>query len=360
MLFLKINMSDNLLKRKFNLYSALSQELTASLSLNTILKKAIRIATELLDAEIGSILLLEPSKNTLKIVASKGLSSKIVKSTSIKLGERISGYVASTKKPLLMKDITKSKFKPANLERYYTHSLISCPLKIKRKVIGVININNKKDKKSFTEFDLNILEGVSSQIAVAIDNARQFEEMQNTYKEVLESLILTIDARDHYTKIHSEKVAYFGERLARKLGLSNSKVNIIKEACYLHDIGKIGIPDSILNKPSKLTSAEFAVMMQHSIIGFNILYPLKFLGEVPWIVRANHERWDGKGYPDGLKETRIPLGARILAICDAYITMRDRRPYKKELTHQQAIKEIEKNSGTQFDPYIAKVFISMF
>ncbi len=350
----------NTFTHKLKLLSEFSQKIN-TISFKKTLKEAVNVATELLDAQIGSLLLFDEKTKTLKIAYAKGLPYRIRKQTSLKIGERISGYVFKTKRPLLIKNIEREKkFKKIGSERYFTASLISCPLKIDRKVIGVININNKKNKKPFNELDLEILVGISSQIAQSIDRAKQFEKLQNTYRQILECLINAIDARDHYTRLHSERVAFYGEKFAKELKLPKKEVEVIKEACFLHDIGKIGIPDTILNKTEKLKREEFEIMKQHSVIGYNILKPLEFLGKIPEIVRANHERWDGKGYPDGLKGEEIPFGARILCICDAFVTMIDKRGYKRAFTYKEAFRELERNKGKQFDPDLVDAFLRIF
>ncbi len=350
----------NILAYKLRLFSEFSQKI-AAFSFKKTIKEAVNLATELLEAEIASLLLFDEKTKTLKIAYAKGLPYRIVKRTSLKVGERISGYVFKTREPLFIKDIDKEeKFEKVGSERYFTASLISCPLKIDRKVIGVININNKRNRRPFNKLDLEILAGISSQIAQSIDRAKKFEKLQNTYRQTLNSLINAIDARDHYTRLHSERVAFYGEKFAKELNLSKRNIEVIKEACFLHDIGKIGIPDVILNKNEKLSTEEFEVMKQHSIIGYNILKPLEFLGKIPEIVKANHERWDGRGYPDGLKGEKIPLGARILCICDAFVTMIDKRGYKRAFTYKEAFRELRRNKGKQFDPTLVGIFLKIF
>ena len=187
---------------------------------------------------------------------------------------------------------------------------------------------------------------------------RLYEDLRSTYMRTIKVLAQTIDARDHYTHSHSQNVARFAVIIATELALSAKEIENIREACELHDLGKIGIMDTILTKPSALTSQEWAQMRRHPEIGAQILEPLTFLGEVTELVREHHEHYDGSGYPDGRKGEDIPLGARIIHLADAYETMRSARSYRKDpLLKEDAIAEIKKNSGTQFDPKLVEVFL---
>lgn len=185
-----------------------------------------------------------------------------------------------------------------------------------------------------------------------------YEDLRETYMRTIKALAHAIDARDHYTYSHSDNVTRYSEIIARQLNTDIAYIDDIKDACQLHDLGKIGVHDSVLTKPGSLTQEEFDEIKLHSVKGAQILEPLKFLENVINIVKHHHERWDGKGYPDGLKGESIPLGARIMAVADSYDAMVSARPYRKVgLTQQEAIEEIKKNSGAQFDPKIVDAFL---
>ena len=154
-------------------------------------------------------------------------------------------------------------------------------------------------------------------------------------------------------------MTHYAELLTKEMGLQEEEREIIRDACLLHDIGKIGISENILRKPAKLSNCEWEIMKSHPVMGEEILKPLPTLKPVLPLIRHHHERWDGKGYPDGLKGEEIPLGARIIAICDAFDAMTSLRPYRKPLSKEKALKEIEKNSGTQFDPKLVEIFLKI-
>lgn len=190
--------------------------------------------------------------------------------------------------------------------------------------------------------------------------SRLYEDLRETYMRTIKALAQAIDARDHYTYSHSDNVTRYAELIARSMGVEMPYVQDIKDACQLHDLGKIGIQDSVLGKPSALTQDEFNEIKQHAQKGATILEPLKFLDNVIDIVKHHHERWDGKGYPDMLKGEQIPLGARIMAVADSYDAMVSARPYRKVgLSVNEAMEEVRKNSGVQFDPKVVEAFLKV-
>lgn len=189
---------------------------------------------------------------------------------------------------------------------------------------------------------------------------RLYEDLRSTYMRTIKALAQAIDARDHYTHSHSENVARYAVTLSEELGLSAKEIEMIREACELHDLGKIGIEDSILSKPSSLTPEEWEQVKRHPITGAHILEPLTFLNDVVDLVRQHHEHFDGTGYPEGRKGEDILLGARIIHIADAYESMRSARSYRKiPLTKEEAVMEIKNNAGTQFDPALAEAFLKI-
>ncbi|MCE5284602.1 MAG: HD-GYP domain-containing protein [Pelosinus sp.] len=177
--------------------------------------------------------------------------------------------------------------------------------------------------------------------------------------EMVNALTTALDAKSHYTSGHSERVAEFSVLLAQGLGLSFPEQQRIHIGAHLHDIGKIGIPDAVLNKAGRLTEQEFAEIRQHPVIGAKIVGQVKVLHGVVDIVRFHHERFDGKGYPEGLIGSGIPLGARIVAVADAFDAMISSRPYRTAYTFEKALAEIKLGRGSQFDPVIADVLLDM-
>jgi len=183
-----------------------------------------------------------------------------------------------------------------------------------------------------------------------IENA--YEKLHRTYRDTIATLSRAVDARDPYTSGHSERVASIAKKIAKKMGIPKKEFEQIELAAQFHDIGKIGVPDSILLKPGKLTDIEFNAIKDHPVIGTNILNNIEFLNESLPIILHHHETYDGRGYPNGISGAEIPLGSRIISIADTYDAMTSDRPYRKALSHEEAIREILKCRGTQFDSEI--------
>jgi putative two-component system response regulator len=190
--------------------------------------------------------------------------------------------------------------------------------------------------------------------------SRLYEDLRSTYLRTIRVLAQAIDARDHYTHSHSENVARYAIEIASFMKLPAKDIEVVRQACELHDLGKIGIGDNVLLKSSGLTEEEWEQVRKHPVIGAQILEPLTFLNGVVELVRQHHEHFDGSGYPDGRKGNDILLGARIIHIADAYEAMRSARSYrKKPFFKEEAVLEIKRNSGTQFDPKIVDVFLKV-
>ncbi|MBI2871240.1 MAG: HD domain-containing protein [Candidatus Omnitrophica bacterium] len=335
----------------------MSHEITGTLDLNVVLKRICDETLLILNAEICSILMLDHAKSALRIMMAQGLEASIVAHTEIPVGRDISGWVAKHRQPLLVTDVERDpRFERRNREKYYTHSLLSSPLICKDTLLGVINVNNKRSRKPFTEGDLDVLNGIASLAAIALHNAKLHEDLQKVYLEVMNAFTSALWAKDPYTKEHSERVSHISTCIAREMGLWEPQLEIIRQACHLHDIGKIGIRDAVLNKPAKLTADEWKEMKLHPLIGAKIIRPLSFLSEVADIVEQEHERWDGHGYPFGLKGEQIHVGARVVSIADAYDAITTDRPYHKAQEHEWAVSELNRCSGTQFDPKAIQAF----
>jgi putative nucleotidyltransferase with HDIG domain len=322
------------IRKKIKELSALREigkEISSSLSLEKVLNTIIDRALDLLNAQGGFIMLLDHEGKELSIAVARGLSEEAVKQIRIKPEEHIS-------------------------EPHYTHSSLSAPLKIKDRVIGVININGHKGK-GYTPRYLEILKELADQAAIAIDNARVHEELQKVALNTIKALAVTLDQKDHYTHSHSQKVTCYAMAIAREMNLEEEIIRKIELASQVHDLGKIGIRDYILSKPGKLTAEEWEEIKTHTVKGAEILKSLEFLDGVIGLVRQHHERSDGKGYPDGLQEKDILLGARIMAVADSFDAMTSDRPYRPAMTRQEAVAEIRRGSGTIYDPAVVAAFL---
>ena len=234
-------------------------------------------------------------------------------------------------------------------------SIVAVPLRTKKGLLGWIAALSYTKSKRFDEGQRKLMSIVASRAAAAIENARLYEDLQATFQQTIEGLAKAIDKMDRYTAGHSERVADYAMMLARKLGLDAPEVEIVRQSALLHDIGKIGCVLN-LNKPGKLTQDEYEIFKKHPGFGRDILDPIRFLNPLIPGVHLHHERWDGRGYPLGLKGQDVPLIARIIAVADTYDAMTSDRAYRRALPHEVAVNEIERCSGSQFDPDVANPF----
>ena len=200
---------------------------------------------------------------------------------------------------------------------------------------------------------------IADQASSAIQRARLHDQLEESFFQTVIALANAIDARDSYTSDHSTRLVILATATAKKLGCPPDEIKAINWAMRLHDIGKIGIPDEILRKPGKLTDEEWEKIKKHPEIGASILAPVKRFQNVAPIVRAHHEKFDGTGYPSHLKGDSIPIGARILTLADSYGAITDDRVYRKARTHEEAVEEVLRCTGTQFDPASPKVFLDV-
>ena len=236
---------------------------------------------------------------------------------------------------------------------------LAMPLVMKGFVAGVIAISSASGA-DLHEDDLSLLATIAGQITFALQNAEAYQQLDDMYLETVTALATAMEAKDQYTAAHADMLSKMAVGVGQRLELNATELRQLQYAAVLHDIGKIGIPGSVLNKPGKLDDEEFALMAQHTIIGERIISRIQYLQPISLIVRSAHERWDGAGYPDGLAGEDIPLAARILLVCDAFHAMTSDRPYRKALPTAAAITELEKHAGSQFDPAVADAFLLEF
>jgi HD-GYP domain-containing protein (c-di-GMP phosphodiesterase class II) len=250
-------------------------------------------------------------------------------------------------------------------------SFCTIPLKVRDKIVGLLNAYSYTRSYKFTEGQRKMLSIMGSRAAVSIENARLYEnllrtnrdletanlQLEENFRQTIVGLAQALEENDEYTRGHSDRVSRFSRIVAEGLGLPNHEVETVVQAAKMHDIGKIGIRYEQLNKPGQLTPEETTMFRNHPEKGRRILHPIPFLRHLIPGCFCHHEHWDGGGYPQGLKGEEIPLIGRIIAVADTYDAMTTDRAYRSALSHETAIAEVKRCSGTQFDPKIVEVFI---
>lgn len=346
-----------LTKRLVELYAFydMSKALSTTLELDTLLHTVLDSALKVLRADSGYIMLMDRETHELVLRAHRGVDGDSDRPEEV--SESIGRWVLQEGRPLLFGE---GKYRDTAFPNAETapKSAVCVPLKVKDSVIGVITVSNSGSDTSFTEENVRLLSTLAANAAVAIENAQLFMSLELAYVGTVKALAAAIDAKDSYTQGHSTQVAGYCLMLAEEIGLSDEEKKAVETAAYLHDIGKIGVRDEVLLKPGRLSLSEMNEIRHHSMISANILAPVPFPWQVTPIVRHHHERWDGSGYPGGLKGHEIPLLARVLAVADAFDAMTSKRPYRKKKTFQEAVDELKVCSGTHFDPELVGPFIS--
>ncbi len=340
-----------------------SKILNSTLRLNNLLSQIMGEARKIMNTEGVSLLLINKNTGELIFHTVTGKKSSKIKSIKIPSGKGIAGWIVDNKKSLIVNDVRKDKRFYQGTDKktgFKTYNLIGAPLMSNDKVIGAIEAVNKKGHIPFEQDDMDVFVALANMAAIAIQNAQYYKELHQLFLNTVKTIVNAIEAKDKYTRGHSERVTKYSVMLARYLKLNEYTIERIQLAALLHDVGKIGIDENILGKPGKLTDKEYKEIQKHPGIGESIIKPIISLKDIVPGIRNHHERWDGHGYPDNLKENKIPLMGRIIALADTYDAMTSDRPYRKGLPHKTAIKEIKECSGTQFDPELAKAFINMF
>lgn len=348
---------------RLSLLSRLGQILNSSLDPREVRERAMEAATQLMKAEVGSLLLIEEGTRKLYFEVALGEKEEMVKTIFLNLGEGIAGWVAEKGEPAVVNDPEKDPrfFKGVDDRTdFKTRNLLCVPVKIKDRTIGVLEAINKRGGEDFDEEDLSLFQSLSDQVAIALDNARLYQELEEMFFETAESLADAIEKRDPYTGGHTKRVTQYSLAIARQLQLRPEEMKWLKVSSALHDIGKIGIDDQILRKTSRLAPEEYQVIKQHADMGAEIIDHIKQLRQIVPGIKYHREQMDGRGYPEGLHGGEIPILAKIIAVADTYDAMTTDRPYRRGLSPEVALKELKRCSGIQFDERVVQAFIQAY
>jgi len=356
----------------------ISKSLISETKLSELLSHTVDTLVEETKADMVSLMLLDKETQEPSIRVSHGFPKEMLVTAR---------WVAERGEPLLLPDMEHAE---PHIQGELSESAIGpalcLPLLVKGKVSGVLTLAKLAGKEPFRQSDLELLSMLCNQLAIVIENIKLFDkltthkqelertckelgeqatalndkkqQLESAYLEIAKTLALTLEACDPYTRGHSERVVQFARQIALQINLSRKERELIDIAARLHDIGKLAIRNEILLKPDVLTPSERAEVQRHPTKAVEMLRFLDFLkGALP-IIEHHHERYDGKGYPSGLKGEQIPLGARILAVADAYDALTSERPYRPAMSNEQAMETLKQGAGTRWDPIVVEAFLS--
>jgi response regulator RpfG family c-di-GMP phosphodiesterase len=337
-----------------------TNKLTSLDSLNDVIDTTIRTIQNITGCSRISVMLLADDDQYLYIKRAIGLEEDIIKSTRIRVGEHIAGKAFHAKKAI------SSKPRSHLYDRYFKYKmsgpfmsipLIEVPNKRGTKPIGVINLTNKKGGKAFTEGEKHLLFHLANSASIAIKNELRKTALQKASIDTLILLTNVLEAKDTFTQGHSIRVSEYACAIAGRLGFSDEALSEVRYGAQLHDIGKIEIPDSVLLKRGSLTLSEYRIMKRHPITSKRIVDHIAFFDHIKGLFLHHHERFDGRGYPDGIKGRNIEIGARIIAVADAYDAMTSDRPYRKAMSQMEAVSILKREQGYQLDPDCVDAFL---
>jgi putative nucleotidyltransferase with HDIG domain len=326
--------------------------ITEAKTLERVLNSLLDLASELISCEGAILFLADEKTQELDVALKRNISKKMDNKINLQNKKKVIEWALKKGRTIALPDIEEE------VDESEKVTFVLVPLIAHDKPVGLLDIITDTPEGDITSRDLSLLTILAKQAALAIENVKLYESMKKDQISIIRALASTVDAKDHYTLGHSQKVSEYSAIIAEDMGLSERDIETIKYAALLHDIGKIALPDDIIKKPSRLTDQEFEIVQKHPNIGAKIIKEIEALAPMVPIVLHHHERCDGKGYPDGIKGDDIPLGARIVHVADAYDTMVSARAYRDMLPPELAISELRKNAGTQFDPKVVDVFIT--
>jgi HD-GYP domain-containing protein (c-di-GMP phosphodiesterase class II) len=342
--------------------------ISSSMDLHWIMDIFLEQATRFLEVDAADILIFDAHSQILDYLAGKGFRTTAFQHTHLRLGEGYAGKAALSRQTVTVENLKNRKtdflrshtFAQEGFEQYY-----GIPLIVKGYIKGVLELFCRSQVARREEWP-NFLDTFAGQAAIAIDNTQLFRDLQRSnlelamaYEATIEGWSRAMDLRDRETEGHTQRVTDLTLKLARAMNIADAEIVNIRRGALLHDVGKLGVPDNILFKPDKLTDEEWAIMHQHPNYAYEMLLPIAYLKHALDIPYCHHEKWDGTGYPRGLKGKEIPPSARIFAVADVWDALTSDRPYRKAWGKEKALGYITEQSEKHFDPQVVKAFLNI-
>jgi putative nucleotidyltransferase with HDIG domain len=355
-------------RRRLQQLAALSEidrTIASSFDLHLSLQMILKSASEQLKADAADVLVFNDHLQELEFAVGRGFRSQAIEQVRLRLGESQAGKAALERRMVKIPDVAASGTvfaKSELLEQENVAAYFAVPLITKGEIKGVLEIFQRTPFNPKEEW-LDFLRTLAGQAAIAIDNFHLFEgleqsndELKLAYDATIEGWSHALDLRDKETEGHTLRVSEMTVKLARDLGLGDKELTQVRWGALLHDIGKMGIPDGILLKPGPLTDEEWVIMKKHPVFAYEMLAPIHYLKAALDIPYCHHEKWDGTGYPRGLKGEQIPLAARIFTVVDVWDALTSDRPYRQAWSEEKARQHLQAGAGTHFDPQVVKTF----
>jgi PAS domain S-box-containing protein len=347
---------------------AIDMAITSSLDLRLTLSILVNQVKSQLRVDAASILLMDIESQTLRFATGDGFRTSALRHTALKHGEGYAGRAASRREVIRVSSLANRQTDFLRSPHFAQEGFVdyfAVPLIAKARVLGVLEVFHRSKLRPKPDW-LDFMEMLAGQAAIAVESAMMFNNFERTntaltlaYDATIDGWSRALELRDRETEGHTQRVAEMAIRLASMLGMSEQQIVHLRRGAVLHDIGKMAIPDNILFKAGPLDAMEWDVMRQHTSIATELLKPIPYLAPALEIPQFHHEKWDGTGYPHGLKAEQIPLAARLFAVVDVYDAVTSDRPYRKAWSHGQAIDHIRAESGKHFDPKVVEAFLKM-
>lgn len=345
-----------------------SRLLVSMVDTEDILKTTMNIIVDVLKFDRALLMLIDNQHKNLVYTHSTGANNieieRKLRSYRIPLTRTNNILIKATLdgEPVLIKDVKEAGLNPDNLiiKDFKPNSIAFCPLTTSKGAIGILAADRITSDRMITAKELEHLSIFVNNMAATLYKAKQDEELETGYLNTVKALVKAIEEKDQYTSGHSERVSELAIKIAEQMNLPKSEIEIIGIGSLLHDVGKIGIPESIVRSPKNLSTAEYRIIKAHPEKGCEIISPIRRLNDHSYLIRSHHERYDGKGYPDGLKGDEIPIGAQIISVADTFDAITSTRAYRKQLPAKEAARRIVEARGTQFSPEVTDAFIEIY